>query len=176
MEQDLLIEKFKAGSIQAFEKLHAYYAPNICGVINSIVRDRERAEELTQDAFVKIWDYRQTYDASKGRFFTWILNIARNSAIDELRSKSHKQQQLNLHTSFFVDMAEERETQSFGVDMKRLKGLIKDLGKKCHQLIELLYFNGLTQKETSEYLDIPLGTVKTRNRNCISRLRKNIPS
>lgn len=174
MEQDLLIEQFKAGRIAAFKELHTRYAPNICGVIHTILRNRERAEELTQDVFVKIWDYRASYDASKGRFFTWILNIARNAAIDELRSKSHKEQQLNLHTTFFVDMAEEQEEQTFGVDMNRVKGMIQGLGKKCHQIIELLYFKGLTQKESSDFLDIPLGTVKTRVRNCISRLRKNL--
>ncbi|MBC2839378.1 RNA polymerase sigma factor [Robiginitalea sp. SC105] len=176
MEQDPLIDRFKKGDAVAFEQLHTNYSTAICGVVHSILRNRERAEELTQDVFVKIWNYRDQYDAGKGRFFTWILNIARNAAIDELRSKSHKEQQLNLHSSFFVDMAEEAEAQDFGVDINRVKELIRDLGKKCHQIIDLLYFKGLTQKETSEFLDVPLGTVKTRNRNCISRLRKNLPN
>lgn len=176
MELEQLIERFKAGEIPAFEELHQRYAPSLCGVVHSIVRSPERAEEITQDVFVRIWNYRSGYDASKGRFFTWILNIARNAAIDELRSRSHKEQQLNHHTAFFVDIAEEQEENPFGVDMKHIGKLIRGLGEKCRQIIDLLYFKGLTQKETSAFLDIPIGTVKTRNRNCISRLRENLTS
>ena len=174
MEHDLLIQRFKAGDLPAFELLHGRYAEAICGVVHTVLRNKERAEEITQDVFVKVWHYRDSYDASKGRFFTWILNIARNAAIDELRSKSHKEQQLNQHTTIFVDIAEEREDNPFGVDMKHIGKLITGLGKKCHQLLEMLYFKGLSQKEASDFLDIPLGTVKTRNRNCIARLRKNL--
>ena len=150
------------------------YASNICGVVHSIVRDPHRAEELTQDVFVKIWGARDSYDPKKGRFFTWVLNIARNAAIDELRSKTHKEQQLNLHTDFFVDIPEQVDAPAFGVNLKQVRRLVDGLSKKCRQLIDLLYFKGLTQKETAQYLDIPLGTVKTRNRNCILQLRKNL--
>ena len=175
-EQELnrLIGQFKAGDLPAFERLHQLYATNICGVVCTIVRDRLRAEELTQDVFVKIWHARGSYDSRKGRFFTWVLNIARNAAIDELRSKTHKEQQLNLHTDYFVDIPEQDDAAGFGVSLKRVRNLVSGLSKKCRQLIDLLYFKGLTQKESAQYLDIPLGTVKTRNRNCIMQLRKNI--
>ncbi|WP_372976056.1 RNA polymerase sigma factor, partial [Muriicola sp.] len=151
------------------------YAVNICGVINTIVRNEARAEEICQDVFIKVWDYADRYDPSKGRFFTWIMNIARNAAIDEVRSKSHKREKLNLNTDFFVGILEppqEEDRENF--DTARLEKMLNKLKKKCIELIEMLYFRGYSQKDASEVLQIPLGTVKTRNRNCISQLRKNM--
>lgn len=174
MDLEALIEKFKQKDIAAFEKLYAMYAENICSVINTIIRDPERAEEICQDVFVKIWKNSGKYDASKGRFFTWILNIARNSAIDELRSKSHKNHKKNLSTAFFVDILESTENETSRYDVIGIRKLLKGLKEKCTQIIELLYFKGYTQKEAAEELNIPIGTVKTRNRSCISQIRENM--
>ena len=174
MNLDLLVQRFQNKDIAAFETLHGMYAENICGVINAIVRNHERAQELCQDVFVKIWDKADTYDSSKGRFFTWILNIARNAAIDEVRSKTHKNQKKNLSTDYFVGILEHEEDINNKIDTIGLKKLLKGLKEKCNQLIELLYFKGFTQKEAAKELDIPLGTVKTRNRSCISKIRENI--
>ncbi|MFD2586985.1 RNA polymerase sigma factor [Croceitalea marina] len=174
MDLDLLIQKFQNKEVPAFEKLYAMYSENILGVINTIVQEPERAQEICQDVFMKIWDKSDTYNASKGRFFTWILNIARNAAIDEVRSKSFKQQKRNLSTDYFVDILEGSEDLNSKMDTIGLKSLLQNLKKKCVQIISLLYFQGLTQKEAAEELDIPIGTVKTRNRSCISQIRENM--
>jgi RNA polymerase sigma-70 factor (ECF subfamily) len=174
MDLDLLIQKFQEKDVAAFEKLHGMYAENICGVINTIVRDPERAQELCQDVFIKIWNNAASYNSSKGRFFTWILNIARNAAIDEVRSKSHKNQKKNLSADYFVDILEHGETIDSKIDTIGLKKLLKGLKEKCNQIIELLYCKGFTQKEAAEELKIPIGTVKTRNRSCIQQIRKNM--
>lgn len=151
------------------------YADNICGVINTIVRNEGRSQEICQDVFVKIWENATSYNASKGRFFTWILNIARNAAIDEIRSRSYKNEKKNLSADYFVSVLESKEEESIDtMETKGLMKLVKNLKKKCVQLIELLYFRGYTQKEAAEELAIPVGTVKTRNRSCISKLRENM--
>ena len=165
MDLDLLIARFQEKDSKAFEQLYAIYATNIHGAINVILRNPERAEELCQDVFVKVWNNATSYDVSKGRFFTWILNIARNTAIDELRSKSHKEQKQNLSTETFVGIWEASEDSMSHMDTIGLKKLLKGLKEKCAQIIEMLYFKGLTQKEVAQELDIPIGTVKTRNRN-----------
>lgn len=175
MELDTLIALFQKKDLLAFEKLYEMYSKNICGVINTIVRDTQLAEEICQDVFLKIWNQSDSYDASKGRFFTWILNIARNAAIDEVRSKSYKQGKKNLPADYFVGILENKDNLNLKVDTIGLRSLLKNLKDQCKQLIELLYFRGYTQKEAAETLDIPLGTIKTRNRSCISQLRKNIP-
>lgn len=174
MTLDNLVEGFKKKDVAAFEKLYAMYSENICGVINTIVKNDDRAQEICQDVFLKIWNNADNYTASKGRFFTWILNIARNAAIDEIRSKSYKNEKKNLSAEYFVGILEQADETNERIDSKRIKKLILNLKEKCVQLIELLYFRGYTQKEAAEELDIPLGTIKTRNRSCISQLRENI--
>jgi RNA polymerase sigma factor (sigma-70 family) len=175
MQLEQLVEKFREKDMSAFETLYGMYAENICGVINTIVRNEARSQEICQDVFVKIWDNATTYNASKGRFFTWILNIARNAAIDEIRSRSYKNEKKNLSADYFVSVLESKEEESVDtMETKGLMKLVKNLKKKCVQLIELLYFRGYTQKEAAEELAIPVGTVKTRNRSCISKLRENM--
>lgn len=174
MQLDVLVERFRQKDVSAFEKLHEMYAENICGAINTIVRDADLAQEICQDVFLKAWNKAEGYNSSKGRFFTWILNIARNAAIDKVRSKSHKNSKKNLSADYFVGILAQEETSESRVDTDRLKHLIKGLKAKCVELIEMLYFRGYTQKEAAEELDIPIGTVKTRNRSCISQLRENL--
>lgn len=174
MDLDTCVENFTKKDVKAFETLYDMYSDNICGAINIIVRNDVMAQEICQDVFVKVWENAHNYDASKGRFFTWILNIARNAAIDKVRSKSYKREKKNLPVDYFVGMADEDGSIDQDIDAVGLKNLIRNLKKKCLQIIEMLYFRGYTQREASEELNIPLGTVKTRNRNCIAQLRKNL--
>lgn len=178
MDLDELVKRFQKKDVIAFEKLYEMYWVNICGAINTVVRDKFVAEEIAQDVFTKIWKKSDSYSPSKGRFFTWILNIARNAAIDKVRSKDYKQQQKNLSADYFVGILDRADGTDQGnqteIDTSALKKLVLDLKEKCLRIIEMLYFKGYTQKEASEELDIPLGTVKTRNRSCISKLRENI--
>ncbi|QCX00427.1 sigma-70 family RNA polymerase sigma factor [Aggregatimonas sangjinii] len=174
MNLEALVQRFQEKDITAFETLHGMYAENICGVINTIVRNDALAQEICQDVFVKIWNKADTYSTSKGRFFTWILNIARNAAIDEVRSKSHKQQKRNLSADYFVGILDRATEEETTVDTRGLKKMIKKLKVKCLEIIEMIYYRGYTQKEVAEELEIPLGTVKTRNRSCISQLRDNM--
>jgi len=173
-ELDNLILKFQNNDTVAFERLYQMYAENICGAINVILNDAERSQELCQDVFVKIWEKSTSYDASKGRFFTWILRIARNMAIDELRSKSHKNQKQNLLTNTFVDIVGGSHDMERSMDTLGLEKLLIGLKEKCILLIDLLYFKGYTQKEAAEELDKPIGTIKTRLRACISNIRKRL--
>lgn len=175
MELDLLVAQFQKKDTAAFEKLYGMYSENICGIINTIVRNDTLAEEICQDVFIKIWNNSDSYNPTKGRFFTWILNIARNAAIDEIRSKSYKNSKQNLSADYFVGILDYKaDTTTEKEDHTGFRRLLVNLKDKCVQIIELLYFKGLTQKEVAEELDIPLGTVKTRNRNCISQVRNNM--
>ncbi|MEC8831780.1 MAG: sigma-70 family RNA polymerase sigma factor, partial [Bacteroidota bacterium] len=150
MDLDNLIKQFQQKDSVAFEALYNMYAENICGVINVIVKDPERSQEICQDVFVKIWEKSDQYDASKGRFFTWILNIARNAAIDEVRSKAHKNQKKNLAVDSLVGIFESEEDLNSKMDTIGLKSLLKGLKQKCILLIDMLYFKGYTQKEAAK--------------------------
>lgn len=174
MELEQLLKKFKEKDALAFEQLYEMYYKNILGVVFNIVRDNDVAEEVTQDVFMKAWNNAESYNAKKGRFFTWMLNIARNAAIDKTRSKEFNKQSKNLDAEIFVDILQDNVSLDNRTDAIGIKAFVNKLADTCKKLIDLLYFKGYTQKEASESLEIPIGTVKTRNRNCLSNLRTMI--
>lgn len=171
MDQEQLILQFQQQDVQAFEKLYNAYCKSISGVINTIVKNPEATQEITQDVFLKAWNNASTYCPSKGRFFTWLLNIARNAAIDHTRSKNFKQSKQNQTSDFFVNILESHDNLNISTNGIGLKAIVDKLGETCKSLIELLYFKGFTQVEVSEELKMPLGTIKTKNRTCIGQLR-----
>ena len=172
MELETLIIKFQQKDAKAFESLYEMYNESIFGVINTVVKNDDIATEVLQDVFIKAWNKSDSYTSKKGRFFTWLLNIARNAAIDKVRSKSYKNTQQNQDIDFFVHSIESNDNLDQKINAIGIKKYIGKLAEKCKQIIDFIYFKGYTQKETAETLEIPLGTVKTRNRNCISELRK----
>jgi len=172
MQQDGLILELQNGNQRAFERIYELYSESTYGIIFSIVHDEKIAEEILQDVFLKIWNNSSSYNADKGRFFTWVLNIARNASIDQLRSKRHKDSQKNLTADNFVDILESKSNFSAKADAIGIQKYIDVLKPVCKKLIDLLFFKGYTQKETAKKLEMPLGTVKTKNRACINKLRE----
>ncbi|QIE58148.1 sigma-70 family RNA polymerase sigma factor [Rasiella rasia] len=172
MEQpDFLITSMQNGNEQAFSKLYTMYSEAIYGIIYSIVLNEEIAEEVLQDVFIKIWNNASSYNTKKGRFFTWILNIARNTAIDKTRSKNFKNSKKNLSTTNFVDILLAGDNLNKKTNAIGIKKFVEKLKPVCIQIVELLFFQGYTQKDAAENLKMPLGTLKTRNRNCLNDLR-----
>ena len=168
---ETLVKQFQNKDQVAFEKLYGMYSKSIHGVVYNIVKNSDIADELMQDVFIKAWNKADTYSSKKGRFFTWILNIARNASIDKTRSKAFKQSKQNLNSDYFVDIIASNDNLDASTDAIGIKKFVKHLGQKCKEVIELLYFKGFTQKEASEELQMPIGTIKTRNRSCIQQLR-----
>ena len=174
MQPDELILQLKKQNEVAFSQIYDMYSENIFGIINNIVKDVEIAEEVLQDVFIKVWNKSDSYSSDKGRFFTWLLNISRNAAIDKVRSKAYKNKLKNSDFddfSFFIkdDMDLDRQSDGYG-----LRKFVDKLKPMCVKLIDLLFFKGYTQKEVSETLDIPLGTVKSRNRSLLNSLRETL--
>ncbi len=154
----------------AVSLLYDNYSDALFGVILRIVNQEALAEEILQDTFLKIWKYRESYDESKGRFFTWMLNIARNTAIDQTRLKSFSQKNQDLDN--VVSIIDSREQENFNVDAIGIRELIEKLPEEHRSIINLVYFKGYTHIEAAEALSIPLGTLKTRLRLAIVQLRK----
>ena len=171
MTQDDLLVLIANKDQKAFTHIYDMYSKSLYSVINNLVRDREEAEDVLQEVFVKIWKNIETYNESKGRFYTWILNIARNTSIDKLRSKGFNNSRKNLSSDNFVHLLDDSNRLTNRIDTIGIQDFVKKLKPKCIQIIELLFFKGYTQQEASDELEIPLGTVKTHNRNCINDLR-----
>jgi RNA polymerase sigma factor (sigma-70 family) len=167
-EEYELVAALRRKDNQAFSYLYDHYSAALYGVIKQIVDDGELSSDVLQEAFVNIWRRMDSYDENKGRLFTWMLNIARNAAIDKTRSKGFQQsqRQLSLSDGEMIQASVRPGTDDYG-----LKKLIYKLKAEQRLLIDLSYFQGFTHEQIAKALDIPLGTVKTRIRSALSQLR-----
>ena len=157
---------------QAFSYLYANYSGALYSIILQIVQQAELSNDVLQEVFVNIFRRIETYDASKGRLFTWMLNIARNAAIDTLRSKSFQNSRKNQELSENVDNRAVNQVTQLNIDNIGVRKILENLKTEHRVLIELAYFKGYTHEEIAEIEKIPLGTVKTRIRSALIQLRE----
>jgi len=172
IQEDELVERLKAKDEKAFSILYDNYSDALYGIISRVVADEEIAQDVMQDAFVKIWKNIDAYDPSKGRLFTWIVRVARNTAIDEVRSLAFRSRSQNQSLDDAVNKNYPGKTGSNKEDHIGLKNTVSGLKAEYQAIINLLYFRGFTQEEAAKELNIPLGTLKTRTRAAISQLRE----
>ena len=165
-----LIELLKAKDKSGFSMLYDNYAPALYGIVLKIVRIEETAQDVLQDCFVKIWKNIESYNSDKGTLFTWILNIARNTAIDKTRSKEYK----NTRKSSSIEnrVLEKNNNVKTEIDHIGLNSIVEKLKMEYREIIEVIYFKGYTHSEAAEELQLPLGTVKTRVKIALRELRK----
>ncbi|CAN5918198.1 sigma-70 family RNA polymerase sigma factor [soil metagenome] len=167
-----LISLLKARDELGLRVLYDHYSAALYGVILRIVIERETAEDVLQESFVKIWNNSASYDASKGRLYTWLLNVARNTAIDKTRSKNFRKGAQVQSIEDFVYTVDKQHNNTTAIDHIGLRKFVDELKPDQKQLIDLLYFGGYTQSEAAEELNLPLGTVKTRVKAALTRLRE----
>ena len=167
-----LVLALKAKDRIAFNYLYDNYSKVLFGVIDRIVQSEEIANDVLQESFVKIWKNIESYSDDKGSLYTWMLNVCRNMAIDTTRSKSYKKELQNQNIDDYVNTVNRTEQVQTKVDHIGLKEVVARLKPEQKILIDKIYFEGYTQEETSEELNIPLGTVKTRVRAAIKLLRE----
>lgn len=136
-----------------------------------MVFDEETANDVLQEAFVKIWNNIGQYDAAKGRIYTWMLNIARNTAIDKLRSKGEVMRSKIQTGDEIVNNAQRDRNTEQAIDTIGLRKMVADLRPEYEVIVSMAYFKGFTLDEIAKTLDIPLGTVKTRMRAAMQQLR-----
>lgn len=165
-----IVALLRKRDIRGMDALYDQYGRYIFGMISKIIQNNEIAETVLQDTFLKIWDKIESFSAEKGRFITWMINIARNTAIDMTRSKYYKQ------TSKLISLENvpvNTEITDMGVKVEHLdiRDIVSSLDKKYCEIIQLIYFKGYTHMEVSEELGIPLGTVKGRVRKAFKDLR-----
>lgn len=172
LTEDELVAALKRQDPVAIKALYDMYSASLFGVISRIVLQTEAAEDILQETFVKIWNAAEHYDPSKGRLFTWMMNVARNLSIDKLRSKDFKNANKNQDIENNVDFIDEQRKTTFNADTLGIKDLVTNLKPDYKDVLEMVYFKGYTHVEAAEQLNLPLGTVKTRVRMAILELRK----
>ena len=166
-EEYELVAALRQKDNQGFSYLYDHYSAALYGVIRQIVVDAELSNDVLQETYVNIWRRIETYDENKGRLFTWMLNIARNAAIDKTRSKGFQQTQRQVP----LDGEVVQPSVKAGIDDFGLKKVIHKLKDEQRLLIDLSYFQGYTHEQIAQALHIPLGTVKTRIRSALTQLR-----
>jgi RNA polymerase sigma factor (sigma-70 family) len=172
LSEDELILSLRNHEKIAIEALYDMYSASLYGVISRIVIDTAIAEDVLQETFVKIWHSFSSYSTEKGRLFTWMVNIARNLAIDKIRSKDFKNQHKNQEIENNVTFIDEQRNIVYKPELMGVKDLIQTLKPEQQSIIDLVYFKGYTHIEAADELGIPLGTIKTRLRMGIQQLRK----
>ncbi len=173
LSEDELVRALRNREKIAIEALYDMYSSSLYGVISRIITDTATAEDLLQETFLKIWNSFSGYDAGKGRLFTWMVNIARNLAIDKIRSKDFKNQNKNQDLENNVTFIDERKNTVYNPELLGVKELVETLKPEQKAIIELVYFKGYTHVEAADELGVPLGTIKTRLRMAIMLLRRH---
>ncbi|MES2829553.1 MAG: sigma-70 family RNA polymerase sigma factor [Bacteroidota bacterium] len=173
LSEEELVSKLKSQDTLAIQALYDMYSGALLGVISRIIQQSEVAEDLLQETFIKIWNSAGSYDNTKGRLFTWMMNIARNLSIDKLRSKDFKNSAKNQDIENNVDFIDAQREVTFNADLLGVKDLVTALKPEFKAVLDMVYFKGYTHVEAAEELNLPLGTVKTRIRMGIMELRKN---
>lgn len=168
-ETDLVL-LLKQRDKTAFDYLYERYSGALYSVILNIVSDKETGSDILQEVFVKIWRQVEQYDPSKGRLFTWMLNIARNASIDFTRGKQFKNSRQNAELTDTVGASS--GTTQVNTDDIGIAAIVRKLPDEYGKLITLAYFKGYTHDEISREENIPLGTVKTRIRKALTTLKK----
>lgn len=166
-----LVSLLKANNEDAFEYLYDKYSGALFNVVIKVVKDEDTASDVLQDTFLKIWKAIQTYNPAKGTLFTWMLNIARNRAIDYYRA-SIKSPVLVTIDAMNEDVSLYAYSTLPIFELEDVHQLVKQLQPEKSRLIDLVYIQGYTHEEVSKMLSIPLGTVKSRIRKTLEQLKR----
>ncbi len=162
--------KIKPNTSFDIERLYDDYSHALYGVIARIIKDEFLAAEVLQDTFVKIWKYQDRYQNNKSSLFTWMMHIAKNTAINAYHSKANK---YSKNTAGISDLHENSglRVASINTDTLDLKNSLSKIDDKYREIIELIYLRGYTHKDAARYLMLPIGTVKSRIKIGIRELR-----
>ena len=173
-ETTILVHLIKSKSEFGFATLYDKYCNALYRALLKIVKRTEVAEDLLQDTFVKIWKNIDKFDHSKRTLYTWMLNIARNQAIDYMRSPYCKNQLQNISIDQFPIhpiYATSVQSNNNNLDFKDFRAKALKIDQKYAEVIDVIFFLGYTHKQTAKLLNLPLGTVKTRARKGLSMLK-----
>jgi len=177
-EEAQLMKRIKSRDTEALEELYELYNQLLFSMVISIVKKREEAEDMLQEIFLTIWNKADSFDKERGNVYSWIVTLARNKAIDRIRSKGYKTQEkasVSIHKPLFTlegDHYDPLETTIFSDRAELVKKALQKIPESQSQVIKIAYYRGMTQSEISDQLGIPLGTVKTRTRQGMIKLKR----
>lgn len=177
LSDEQLIEAVAAGDEAALGVLYDRYAKAVFSLAARITRDQSTAEEITQEVFLRLWRNAATYSTARGRFGSWLLSVAHHLAVDQVRRRQARPQAVaridELVVQGLPDTRADVEEETWLSERREIiQRALAQLPPAQRQVIELAYFGGLTHVEIAARLGDPLGTVKTRMRLGVQKLRE----
>ncbi|HEX5707786.1 MAG TPA: sigma-70 family RNA polymerase sigma factor [Pyrinomonadaceae bacterium] len=168
-----LIEAVARGDESAFASLYDRYSSILFGLLLRILRDRPEAEDCLQEVFLQVWQRAPSFDSARGRPFTWLVTLARSRAIDRLRSSGARTRTEQAAFAETTEPVGDAVADAFRSEQGEVvRGALAEIPEEQRRALLLAYFEGLSQSEIAARLGQPLGTVKTRMRTGMMRLRE----
>lgn len=177
LDDQELMERLSYQDLTAFRTLYNRYSSLVYSASLRVLRDASLAEDMVQEIFLRIWRKPENYVAQRGKFATWLTSVTRNRAVDEIRSRNrrYRHETASPEEQEWDVPGDERDDPALTAEMsdqrRTILRALSGLPAEQKKVIELAYFGGLTQQEISDRLDQPLGTVKTRIRLGMQKLR-----
>ena len=174
--QQALLERVAQGDQQAFSDLYDLVAPRVFGLVKRLLRDHAQSEEVTQEIFLEIWQTATRFDPNKGGATTWILTMTHRRAVDRVRSsQSSRDRDTRIGIrDHKVDYDDVSETIEIRIEHERVEKAMTRLTELQRQAVSLAYYGGYSHSEVAAMLSVPIGTVKTRLRDGMIRLRDEL--
>ena len=165
----------------AFAVVYDRYVDLVYSTSLRVLAETQMAEDVTQDVFVRLWNRPETFVAERGRFLAWLMSVARNRAVDELRARGRRRRRevdaiepMDDHTNAIADGDDPLHFAELHEEQRKVRAALAELPADQRRALELAYFGGLTQQEIAITLHEPLGTVKTRIRLGMMKLRRSL--
>lgn len=174
MEADELLTLVARGDQQAFEELYQLVSGPVYGLVRRVVRDTAQSEEVAQEVLLEVWRTAPRFDPGRGSALAWVLTLAHRRAVDRVRSaraagERELREARRLDVPAFDQVTEEVEA---GLEREWVRRCLDRLTELQRQSVTLAYYDGYTYREVAERLSLPLGTVKTRMRDGLLRMRQ----
>lgn len=170
---DVLLGRIARGEEAAFEQAYDQVVDVVYGLVRRVLRDPAQSEEVVQEVLVELWRTASRYEPAKGSAMAWIATLAHRRAVDRVRSEqaaSDRRAKL-AHREQVIAYDEVAENVEARLDRERVRRCLSTLTDLQRQSVALAYYEGYTYREVAELLTVPLGTVKTRMRDGMIRLR-----
>lgn len=173
---DELLGRVADGDRVAFAELYDQTAPRVLGLIKRLLKDHSQSEEVTQEVFLEIWQTATRFDQAKGSAASWMLTMAHRRAVDRVRaSQSSRDRDTKIGIRDFETSYDQvTEQVEIRIEHERVQRALGRLTELQRQAVELAYYGGYTHNEVSQMLHVPIGTVKTRLRDGMIRLRDEL--
>jgi RNA polymerase sigma-70 factor (ECF subfamily) len=176
LTQNELLARVAVGDQAAFAELYDQIAPRVLGLVRRLLRDHAQSEEVTQEIFLEIWQTATRYDPAKGGASTWIMTMAHRRAVDRVRaSQASRDRDTKIGIrDYDADYDNVSDTVQTRIEHERVEKAMLRLTELQRQAVSLAYYGGYSHSEVANLLSVPIGTVKTRLRDGMIRLRDEL--